>query len=244
MGLFVQPQVLREVSGIYGADEKGLTSRFLIAVVESRAHLQQYLGRPMDEERRKDWERRVVDLLEHLPVDEQVIVLPDEVLKPGREFFDEVTLQMAPGAQLAGTVLRAFASKLRGQLERFTGILHVAEHGAQAVDTPCSEATVEAAAAVGRYFLAHGKAALGAVGADPAVARAERLVEHLVYNRIETFPRRDVQVNKWAGCRTPEQVDETLLELVQRGYLARGWTKREKAGATGPVYRLRPELLR
>ena len=42
IGLFVQPQVFQEVSAIYGADEKGLTSRFLIVQVESNAEPFQY----------------------------------------------------------------------------------------------------------------------------------------------------------------------------------------------------------
>jgi hypothetical protein len=137
---------------------------------------------------------------------------------------------------LSGTVLRAFASKLRGQQERLIGVLHVAEHGLQAVDTPCREKTVANAAKLARYFLAHGKAAIDEVGADPVVARARRLVDHLVYHRIEAFTRREVQINKWAGCRTPEQVDGALAELVYRGYVSK---------KSGTVHQfLRPELFR
>jgi hypothetical protein len=243
IGLFVQPQVLREVSAIYGADEKGLTSRFLISMVRPCAHEQQYLGRPMDTERRATWERRVLDLLEGLGVDEKVIVLPNEVLLSAEAFFVDVTEQMAPGGPLSGTVLRAFASKLRGQVERLAGLLHVAEHGLAAADTPCSEHTVGCAATLARYFLEHGKAALGEVGADPDVARARRLAEYLAHNAIAVFTRRDVQIGKWAGCRTPEQLDGALAELEIRGYIARVFVKRDRPGASGPTYRVRPELL-
>jgi len=41
------------------------------------------------------------------------------------------------------------------QVERLVGILHVAEHGLQEIDTSCPELTVAAAANLARYFLAH-----------------------------------------------------------------------------------------
>lgn len=244
IGMFVQPQVLREVSSIYGADEKGLTSRFLIAKVQPCADRQHYLGPPMDEGRRDAWARTVDALLGSLPEQEQVIVLRTEILEPAKRFFDEVTPQMAPGGPLSGTVLRAFASKLRGQVERLAGLLHVAEHGPLAADMPCSEATIGAAATLTRYFLAHGKVALGEAGADPVLDRARRVVEHLIYNRIATFTRRDVQIGKWGGCRKPEQVDETLLELETRGFLTKTFVKRTKPGASGPIYHLKAGLFR
>jgi hypothetical protein len=240
IGLFVQPQVFREISNIYGADEKGLTSRFLIAVVESRAHTQQYFGRPMDLDRRDAWARQVTALLDGLPAaaEERIITLPSEILGPAKAFHDEVTSQMAPGGPLSLPSLRAFGSKLRGQVERLLGVLHVAEHGVQAPDTPCSEDTAANAVQIARYFLAHGLAARSEAGSDPVILRAQRLAEYLVYQGTEIiFTRRDVQANRRAG-RTPEEVDQVLRELVRRGYLKQGRTVRSTPGATGPVYTL------
>jgi replicative DNA helicase len=242
IGLFVQPQVLREVSDIYGADEKGLTSRFLIALVEASAHKQRYLGEPMDVERRAEWSTRVRELLEGFRADdgERIISLPTNILDPARTLFEEVTAEMAPGGPLAAPSLRAFGSKLRGQVERLIGVLHVARHGLRAVDEPCSVQTVEAAAQLARYFLAHGKAARGEMAVDPVTGRAQRLFQHCVYNHIDTFPRRDAQLNRWGGCRTPEQLDEALAELVRRGYFKKDFTKRKNPGAVGPVYQVTP----
>jgi replicative DNA helicase len=239
IGLFVQPQVFREMSDIYGADEKGLTSRFLIALVESRAHTQEYFGRPMDRDRVEAWARQVRALLDGLPAgtEERIITLPSEVLAPAKAFHDEVTSMMADGGPLSLPSLRAFGSKLRGQVERLIGVLHVAEHGVQAPDIPCTEDTVARAARLGRYFLAHGMAARSAVAVDPVVLRAQRLVARLVYQGTKSFTRRDVQMNRWAG-RKPEEVDQVLRELVQRGYLKQGRTERSTPGATGPVYTL------
>jgi len=223
IGLFVQPQVLREVSNIYGAEEKGLLSRLLVARVESNAHKQKYIGEPMDLGRRDDWRKRVAELLKALPADreERVITLPTSILGPAEAFFDEVTAQMAPGGPLALPALRAFGSKLRGQVERLIGILHVAQHGPEAQDIDCTEATVEAAVMLARYFLEHGKAARKATAADPTIARAHRLIEHCWFNHIESFTRRDAQMNHWGGCRKPEDLDAALTELTQRGYLTR-----------------------
>jgi hypothetical protein len=239
IGLFVQPQVFREMSDIYGADEKGLTSRFLIALVESRAHTQEYFGRPMDRDRGEAWARQVRALLDGLPAapEERIITLPSEILAPAKAFHDEVTPMMADGGPLSLPSLRAFGSKLRGQLERLIGVLHVAEHGVQAPDIPCTEDTAARAARLARYFLAHGMAARSEIAVDPVLLRAQRLVARLVYQGTKTFTRRDVQMNRCAG-RKPEEVDQVLRELVQRGYLKQGRTERSTPGATGPVYTL------
>jgi hypothetical protein len=236
IGLFVQPQVFAEMSNIYGADEKGLTSRFLVALVESNAHRQQYLGEPMDLMRRAEWGRRVADLLKALPADrgERIITLPTDILGSAKKFFDEVTEEMAPGGPLALPALRAFGSKLRGQVERFVGLLHVAHYGANAPDITVAETTVAGAVALARYFLAHGKAARSATNADPVIGRARRLIEHCVFNHIETFSRRDAQMNHWGGCRKREDLKAPLLELVQRGYIS----------MKGGKYRVRADLLR
>jgi len=236
IGLFVQPQVFQEMSSIYGADEKGLTSRFLVAIVESNAHRQKYLGEPMDLMRRAEWGRRVAEMLKALPADreERVITLPTDILVAAETFFNEVRAEMAPGGTLALPSLRAFGSKLCGQVERFVGLLHVAHHGAGAPDIPVAESTVAAAVALARYFLAHGKASRSAIAADPVVGRARRLIEHCVFNRLETFTRRDAQRNHWGGCRKPEDVDAALLELVQRGYIS----------MKGGKYHVRAEVLR
>jgi len=235
IGLFVQPQVFREISDIYGADEKGLTSRFLVAMVESNAHRQKYMGEPMDEVRRADWRTRITELLESFPADadEKIITLPTGVLRPAEAFFDEVTAEMAPGGPLTLPALRAFGSKLRGQVERLIGVLHVARHGPQSPDAPVSEETVLAAVAVARYFLAHGKAVRSAMAIDETVARAQRIVDYLVFNRIANFKRREAQMNHWGGCRKPQDLDAALAELRQRGYLT----------AARGEHHLRPELL-
>jgi len=235
IGLFVQPQVFLEISNIYGADEKGLTSRFLVAMVESNAHRQKYIGEPMDEVRRAGWRTRIAELFDSFPADaeEKVITLPSSVLRPAEAFFDEVTAEMAPGGPLTLPALRAFGSKLRGQVERLIGILHVARHGADAPDIPVAEETVEAAVALARYFLAHGKAVRSAMAIDETIARAQRLIEHCVFNRIASFKRRDAQMNHWGGCRNPKDLEAALAELKQRGYLT----------ARSGAFHLRPELL-
>src|SRR5262245_21311833 len=93
-----------------------------------------------------------------------------------REFEAWLEPQLAKYGPLGG--IADWASKLAGEVARLAAILHVAEHvGADGSwQAPIEASTVENAIELGRFYLAHAKAAFAEMGADPEIENAKHVL--------------------------------------------------------------------
>jgi len=78
----------------------------------------------------------------------------------------ELEPRLADGAELGHVA--DWASKLNGAIARLAGLLHLAEHLRTGWDQPISAETVDDAARLGHYYLAHALAVFDLMDADPA----------------------------------------------------------------------------
>src|SRR5262249_19588970 len=82
-----------------------------------------------------------------------------------------------------------------------------------------SRGTLEGAVEMGEYFLAHAKAAFAAMGADPALEDAKRIVRWLSRREDITISRRDIRRRMGGRFDRAEALDAPLAILVRQGYL-------------------------
>ncbi len=77
--------------------------------------------------------------------------------------------------------IRDWGAKLAGAVGRLAGLLHLAEHAGRSDPwtVPVSGVTMGHALELGRYFIPHAKRAYGAMGADPVVEHAKRVIDWL-----------------------------------------------------------------
>jgi len=78
-----------------------------------------------------------------------------------------------------------------GAIARIAGLLHIAEHGAElAARRPIGVDTMSAALTLGAYFTAHAQVAFDLMGADPALVRAQDVLDHVHGRQLaEVRPR-------------------------------------------------------
>ena len=79
--------------------------------------------------------------------------------------------------------------------------------------------TTENAVAIGRYFLAHAKAAYSLMGADTVNKDAQLLLSFIKRERLAEFSRRDA-MRLCRSFKTADSLQPVLNRLCEYGYIA------------------------
>jgi hypothetical protein len=127
-----------------------------------------------------------------------------------------------------------------GAIARIAGLLHIAEHGAElAARRPIGVDTMSAALTLGAYFTAHAQVAFDLMGADPALVRAQDVLDHVHGRQLAEVSVRDL-FTALSRSRFPKTEDfmSALEVLVAHG---RGARQPEPA-ASGPGRRPSPRF--
>ena len=233
MTLAVQPSVIRDLSKQPRLRGRGLLARFCYAFPASKIGSQTFEAPPVDPMVRDAWRDLVLRLgRATTPKEPEELRFSPEAWERLRLVAAQISMAMAPGSSLFG--VRDWASKLRGLLSRFAGLLHVAEEATPG-RTPVSLATLERALQIGRYFVAHTRYALETeMTLDPVEQAARQAWEVIQRRGLER-----VTPGRLAGwikaLRKTADATAALEHLCERGYLRRDPEHRGQ----GKVYLIR-----
>ena len=163
------------------------------------------------------------------------IIFGPDAKKAWTEFSAVLEARLSRRGDL--TTIRDWASKLTGGLLRLSALVHLAEHGPDA-PTEVSGKTVAAAVEIAEFLIENAKVCFRAIGIDPIIKRAERIVGWIEDHGKRQFERRDVQQSlKNSGLfKRTKFIDGALDELVEHNYLRRDWSTKRA------VYHVNPEV--
>lgn len=106
---------------------------------------------------------------------------------------------------------------------RIAGVFHCCEHVENSYNVPVSGETMRNAIGMGRYFLAHAKAAFAIMGLSdpPAVKDAKYILKRIDESGLHEISKRDLfdRCKNRAGMEKVEGMEPGLNELIQRGYI-------------------------
>ena len=131
-------------------------------------------------------------------------------------------LEAAIEPRLAGDLahLADWASKLTGATVRIAGLLHLAGAPADGWNRSIRLATVDAAARVGHYYLAHALAVFDHMGSDPLVDDSRAVLDWILRTGTARFTRRDCfAAVRGTRFRKVTDLDPALALLIEHGYL-------------------------
>jgi len=116
--------------------------------------------------------------------------------------------------------IRSWGSKWLGAVARIAALLHLADTrsvGSGPIPLP----TAERAFALGDYFLAHASAAFDAMGANPEIEAAKRVLQWVRDTRADTFTKRQVfnSIRRSSIFPTANTLDAPLALLEAHGYV-------------------------
>lgn len=106
-----------------------------------------------------------------------------------------------------------------GAVLRISGILHVMKYPKDSMFDAVDRETMEHAVTIGRYFLAHAKAAYSLMGADTVNKDAQHLLSFIKWERLAEFSRRDA-MRLCRSFKTADSLQPVLNRLCEYGYIA------------------------
>lgn len=226
LGLAMQPGVLRGLADKPSFRERGLLARFWFSVPESLIGCRQTVPPPppVPEPVREAYAATVKALASIPPADDgearKLMLAPDASAVFGH-WQQEVELQLADGGQLE--LMRDWGGKLCGLTLRLAGIMHcVMNGGPEPWKAQIDAETMRAAIEIGRYSVAHARAALRLLHASKSTVSddAQYLLRWIKKEGLCEFTRRDAQGH---GRRRfdgePERLDAALKDLEQTNHI-------------------------
>lgn len=216
VGVALQPAVLNALAQ---HRDRGLTGRLLIATPKSLLGTRMPDPPPVSDATASEYTVRITELLSlgdrhrTAPV---LLSLDADALGLFHQLAADVEGDLGPGGELAP--IADWAAKIVGRTARLAAVMHVATTG-DVVATSVDASTFANATAITSYFIAHAKAAHMAMGLDPAVNLAKRMLEALRRKQQREVSARDLRQAVRGYRPTNELCARALGLLVEHGWL-------------------------
>lgn len=214
MVLAVQPEVLNGLMSNNTFRGRGLTARFLYAMPKSTVGSRSFSTKPIPEGVRARYQALIETILSS-DNEQEPISLDDGAREVLEDLFNEIE------GRLKGDLaeISDWAGKFVGAVLRISGILHIMKYPKDSMFDSVDRETMENAVAIGRYFLAHAKAAYSLMGADTVNKDAQYLLSFIKRERLTEFSRRDA-MRLCRSFKTADSLQPVLNRLCEYGYIA------------------------
>ena len=214
MVLAVQPEVLNGLMSNNTFRGRGLTARFLYSMPKSTVGSRSFSTKPILEGVRARYQALIETILSS-DNEQEPISLDDGAWEVLEDLFNEIE------GRLKGDLaeISDWAGKFVGAVLRISGILHVMKYPKDSMFDAVDRETMEHAVIIGRYFLAHAKAAYFLMGADTVNKDAQHLLSFIKRERLAEFSRRDA-MRLCRSFKTADSLQPVLNRLCEYGYIA------------------------
>lgn len=214
MVLAVQPEVLNGLMSNNTFRGRGLTARFLYSMPKSTVGSRSFSTKPIPEGVRARYQALIETILSS-DNEQEPISLDDGAREVLEDLFNEIE------GRLKGDLaeISDWAGKFVGAVLRISGILHVMKYPKDSMFDAVDRETMEHAVIIGRYFLAHAKAAYSLMGADTVNKDAQHLLSFIKRERLAEFSRRDA-MRLCRSFKTADSLQPVLNRLCEYGYIA------------------------
>lgn len=249
MALTVQPGVLEALAQQPLLRDRGLLARFLYAVPHSTLGHRIANPKPINPDVRSAFDARIGLLLQHQRDREgklgpAKLCLDPEARAIFQEYQDLIEQRLAP-SQVLGSITD-WGGKMLGATARIAAALHSFEHPEAPAEKLVETRPMHAAIVLMEYFQSHALVAFDAMGADPVIDGARRLLSWLTPRKVRQFSERSAfQENKTYFNRM-SRLRPALAILEERGYIRRAsepsYPVRGAGRPPGPVYEVNPAL--
>lgn len=214
MVLAVQPEVLNGLMSNNTFRGRGLTARFLYSMPKSTVGSRSFSTKPIPEGVRARYQALIETILSG-DNEQEPISLDDGAREALEDLFNEIE------GRLKGDLaeISDWAGKFVGAVLRISGILHVMKYPKDSMFDAVDRKTMEHAVTIGRYFLAHAKAAYSLMGADTVNKDAQHLLSFIKRERLAEFSRRDA-MRLCRSFKTADSLQPVLNRPCEYGYIA------------------------
>jgi len=247
LGMAIQPDVLRGLTGKPGFRGRGLLGRFLYAVPVSPLGSRDVDPPSVSDGVKSRYFACMMRLLE-LPFaeeDGEPAAYPLRFSGEARRHMVEFSRWLEPRLGEDGDLghMADWGGKLAGAVARMAALFHCADRAGNV--TPWREdvqaASVDAAIHVAEYLIPHARAAYGEMGQDETADAAQRIIRWLERAQAETFTKRELFEGVKGSFRRVEALEEPLATLAAHGYIRQRQAAEKRRGRPSDVYDVHPQ---
>lgn len=208
IGLCIQPVALKALLSNPVFRGEGVAARFLVSLPKSKLGTRPFKGKQIPDVVRSEYEGLCYLLMNTRA---RELTLSPDALEALELWHDYMEHRIRDYDHMDG-----FAGKLEGTIARIAGILHCMSEDSGDV---ISDTTMDAAVAIGNYFLAHTAAAYDQ-GGDDALAPARHLWDKICdMSRDGTLNKRLLHQACRGSFPTIDDLDGPLEMLEELGYI-------------------------
>lgn len=221
LGLMLQPSILTAIGRNDTFRGRGLLARFLYAEPASLVGRRKAGAEPVPEDVAVAYHRTIVQLVTGLDgwgSDPAIILLEPAAASVVIELEESIEPTLAGDGELAS--LADWGSKLLGAIMRIAALLHLGQHGHQAVRRPLEASTVRSAAMIGDYFKSHAIRAFTTMQTDKDTADAAYLLDRLGKHGYDRISRKALFDLARRRFKAAAEMDPAITKLLDHGYLA------------------------
>jgi hypothetical protein len=192
LGLAVQPEILTQIATLPGFRGRGLLARILFSLPENTVGRRRIGTDPVPAHTASAYATHLVDLVRALADDgdQRTCTLTPQAADAMLDLERAIEPRLGPGGDLAH--LCDWGSKLVGATARIAALVHLADHGGVGEARSVDSVTVDAAAQLSHYVLAHALAAYEHMGADPRSDDAQHVLDWIIRTRTARFTKREL----------------------------------------------------
>ncbi|MGR3219112.1 MAG: DUF3987 domain-containing protein [Candidatus Anammoxibacter sp.] len=211
----VQHEIIKEIGKNTKFRGRGLLARFLYAFCDSKIGYRPRQNKTIADTVLKDYKAHIYGLMD-ISLDDHVLTLSQEATIAWDEFYNDIENDLKPDNPMSQ--IKDWGSKLPGAVARIAGLLHFAEHGAEASNIPISVNIVNASCAIGAYYREHALAIFGLMCENQQIQASKSIIEYIVNRKPDKFKGRDILRHK-NSFKTMEDVMSGLVMLIERNYI-------------------------
>ena len=211
----IQPHTLDEIGARKAFAGRGLTARFLLAKPASNVGTRNRLRQTTNTEHHKtSYEAHITDIADHHHQTPTHLTLNDQADELFAHWDQHLENQVGPGQELEH--LSEWIGKLRANVIRIAGLLHIADHNPNPeVDAPTMSRAIE----IGNYYLHHMTAISDHWGINQDAVQARQLLQWMVANGHEQITLRELMRSNGRAFPNLDAIRPPLTLLIENGWI-------------------------
>ena len=236
MLLMIQPTVLEGIVNNKYFKGKGLVSRFIISIPESRVGSRVYSSTPVPQALRDSYHSLITSLLQSQPGELKKLTFSYDAISLMEKFHDEVEGRLLEDM----AEIRAFGGKLIGLTRRIAGNLHIVECPDRPEHRLIEAATVSKAIEISKYTIEHAFAAMD-ISTSAVYENSRYVLQKIILQGEQVTTRRSILRACSRYSRT-EELDDIIEQLQKMGYIRRICKEGTSIGRPKEEYQVNPHV--
>ena len=251
VGLAVQPAVVDGLAARREFRGRGLLARFLYSLPLSTVGRRDVDPPPLPDHIRSTYETNLTTLLQLRSAgddnayDPHILRLDDDAKSAIIGFSEMVEHELGVGGSLAD--IDDWGGKLVGAVARVAANIHLADHpdDGEPWKIPIGTSAISRALELGLYLVPHARAAFALIGADPAVAAANHILNWIKGKKHNEFTKRDLFEGVKGRFKKVDNLLPGLALLEDHEYIRIRVTPPKRPGRgrpPSPIYDVNPAV--